>query len=70
MSPESQNTSELLLTPKQLSKRLSVPISWVREKSRKRARERDADPLPIVRLGKYVRFSWPEIQAWIERQKQ
>ena len=59
-----------LLTPKQLSKRLNLPVSWIREKSRKRARERDNDPLPLVRLGKYVRFDWNEVKCWIERQKQ
>lgn len=57
-----------LLTPEQLSEKLNVPPSWVREKTRERARIRDKDPLPVVRLGKYVRFSWPAVEAWLARQ--
>ena len=57
-----------LLTPAELAARLAVGKSWVREKCRIRGRLRDKDPLPCKRLGKYVRFSWPEIQAWLERQ--
>jgi predicted DNA-binding transcriptional regulator AlpA len=58
----------VLLTPQQLSERLSVPVSWIREKTRERARTRDEDPLPVVRLGKYVRFRWSDIEAWLQRQ--
>jgi excisionase family DNA binding protein len=61
-------TPGVLLTPEELAERLAVPQSWVREKTRERARIRDKDPLPVVRLGKYVRFSWPAVQAWLARQ--
>jgi excisionase family DNA binding protein len=57
-----------LLTPAQLAERLAVPVSWIREKTRKRARVRDEDALPVVRLGKYVRFRWSDVEAWLERQ--
>jgi hypothetical protein len=57
-----------LLTPAELAARLSVPASWIREKCRERARVRDKDPLPVVRLGKYVRFNWEEIAKWLARQ--
>jgi excisionase family DNA binding protein len=60
--------SVTLLTPQQLAERLAVPPSWVREKTRERARVRDKDPLPVVRLGKYVRFSWAAVEAWLGRQ--
>ena len=59
-----------LLTPEQLAEKLAVPQSWIREKTRERARQRDSDPLPVVRLGKYVRFSWPSVEAWLARQGQ
>jgi len=62
--------SSVLLTAEELAERLSVPPSWVREKTRVRSSLRDKDPLPVVRLGKYCRFKWSEIQAWLERQKQ
>jgi predicted DNA-binding transcriptional regulator AlpA len=57
-----------LLTPQQLAEKLAVPASWIREKTRRRARVRDSDPLPVVRLGKYVRFRWAEVEAWLARQ--
>jgi hypothetical protein len=57
-----------LLTPAELAARLAVPPSWIREKTRGRARQRDSDPLPVVRLGKYTRFSWPAVEAWLQRQ--
>ena len=46
----------------ELAKRWHVPESWVREQTRNRA----ADPLPCVRLGRYVRFEWdsPRLVAW------
>ena len=52
----------------QLAARLAVPQTWVREKTRERAQLRDKDPLPVVRLGKYVRFNWPDIEKWLARQ--
>jgi len=57
-----------LLTPQQLAERMAVPVSWIREKTRRRARVRDKDPLPVVRLGKYVRFRWSDIEEWLQRQ--
>lgn len=60
----------VLLTPAELAARLAVPQSWVREKTRERAQIRDKDPLPVVRLGKYTRFSWAEVEAWLARQSQ
>jgi hypothetical protein len=69
MTAKASESNAVLLTPKQLSERLNVPQSWIREKTRLRSRERDSDPLPVVRLGKYTRFAWQDILAWIERQK-
>lgn len=58
----------VLLNASQLATRLNVPTSWIREKTRLRARVRDADPLPAIPLGKYVRFRWEDVCAWLERQ--
>lgn len=69
LSVETKATAPaVLLTPAELAVRLAVPVTWVREKTRERARIRDKDPLPVVRLGKYVRFNWPEVEAWLGRQ--
>lgn len=50
---------------RELARRLTVPISWIRD----HVRSRSEDPLPHVHLGKYVRFLWgsPELELWIRR---
>jgi hypothetical protein len=53
-----------ILTPKELAKRLKVDVSWVYEKSRDRGKD-DANPLPVLRCGRYLRFSWPDVCAWL-----
>lgn len=68
LSNESSNA--VLLTPAQLSEKLNVPTSWIREKTRQRARVRDDDPLPVIRMGKYVRFRWSDVEAWLQRQSE
>jgi hypothetical protein len=54
----------------ELSKRLKVPESWIR--SRTRGRTPKAERIPCVRLGRYVRFEWgsPRLEAWLARQRQ
>lgn len=51
----------------ELALRLNVPTSWVYEQVRSRA----TDPMPHLRLGKYVRFQpdSPEFQEWLERHR-
>jgi hypothetical protein len=65
---EQRPTVAVLLTPAELAAKLSVPVSWIREKCRERARLRDKDPLPICRLGKYIRFRWSDVESWLGRQ--
>lgn len=66
-----QKTDAILLTPRELAERLSVPVSWIREKTRKRAQVRDeGNVLPCLRLGKYIRFRWSDVEAWLEKQSQ
>ena len=56
-----------VLTAKDLAARWRVPESWIREQTRSRS----ADPIPHVRLGRYVRFSWasPELASWWKRRQ-
>jgi hypothetical protein len=54
-----------LLTPEELAARLKVSKSWVFEQTRQRAKIRNKTPLPCIRLGKYCRFSWVAVCAWM-----
>jgi hypothetical protein len=51
----------------ELANRWRVPASWIREQTRQRA----VDPLPCVRLGRYVRFEWesPKLVAWWDKRR-
>ncbi len=53
---------EDIINPKELAARLKVPESWVFEKTRKRQK----NPLPAFRIGRYIRFSWSAVAAWLE----
>jgi excisionase family DNA binding protein len=54
-----------LLTVHEVADLLSVPVSWVYGRTRKRSLER----LPGIRLGKYWRFREGEVRAWVECQR-
>ena len=53
-----------LLTPEELAQRLKVPVGWVREKVRAR-KQGTAPRLPHFKAGKYLRFYWPAVSAWL-----
>src|ERR1700689_2278785 len=53
--------AEDILTPEDLAPRLKVPDSWVYEKTRGRCR----NPIPCLRLGRYVRFDWAAVATWL-----
>ncbi len=50
-----------LLTAEEVAVKLAVPVSWVYRAAR-------AGELPSVRLGRYVRFRWPDVVRWMEEQ--
>ncbi len=58
-----------LLTPAQLAERLQVKVSWVFEQTRQRSAVRNKAPLPCIRMGKYLRFHWPSVSAWLLENK-
>jgi excisionase family DNA binding protein len=64
-----QLDSRHILTPQELAERLKVPVSWIYENTRKRACIRQSDALPSIRMGKYLRFYWPEVEKWLERRQ-
>lgn len=54
-----------ILTPEELAARLKVRKSWVFERTRNRGRVRDKVPMPVIRMGGLVRFSWAQVSAWL-----
>ncbi len=61
------NGSLEVIDSKELGRRWCVPESWIREQTRSRA----VDPIPHVRLGRYVRFEWnsPDLLKWWNRRR-
>lgn len=56
-----------VIESEELARRWNVPESCIRDS----VRARSGDPIPCVRMGRYVLFEWgsPELQAWFERRK-
>jgi excisionase family DNA binding protein len=50
-----------LITVQELAKRLNVPVSWVYQRTRL-----GQEAIPHVKMGKYVRFNWQEVLAFLE----
>ena len=55
-----------LLTVEQLAEKLSVSKHWIYHQCTKKK-----NPLPKIKLGggSLNRFSWPEVQAWIQKNR-
>lgn len=53
-----------LLTVDELAIRLKIPKNWIYQQSRSRGRN-GRKPLPCLRCGRYLRFSWCEVCAWL-----
>ena len=60
---------EEILTPAQVAERLQVKPSWVYEQTRERTEVRNSDPLPHMKMGRYLRFDWEDVVVWLERRK-
>jgi hypothetical protein len=50
-----------ILTLSELAERLKVSQRWACEKSRRRC----LNPLPVIRIRRYLRFDWLEVSAWL-----
>ena len=57
--------TDALLTVHEVAEILKVPVSWVYEHTRPGCR----DPLPSIKVGKYLRFSAADILDFIERMR-
>jgi excisionase family DNA binding protein len=54
-----------ILTLSELAERLKVSERWVYEKTRRRSQ----NPLPTIRIGRYLRFDWISVSAWLRQQE-
>ena len=54
-----------ILTLAELAERLKVSERWVYEKTRRRS----PNPLPTIRIGRYLRFNWISVSAWLNEQE-
>ena len=61
--PASPIDSSQILTLDELAQRLKVSRRWVYEKSRRRC----LDPLPIIRIGRYLRANWLDVSEWLRQ---
>lgn len=50
-----------LFKPQELADFLGVPISFVYDRTCKRT----ADPIPHIKVGKYVRFDADQVEQWL-----
>ena len=59
------NAAGRLLRVQEVSEILQVPVSWVYDHTRRGCR----DPLPYLKLGKYVRFQAAAVQSYLEEMR-
>jgi len=58
------NVQPEILTPEETAELLRVSLTWLYEKSRRRQR----NPLPVHRIGRYLRYRRTEILQWFDEQ--
>jgi hypothetical protein len=54
-----------ILTLAELAERLKASQRWAYEKSRRRC----LNPLPAIRIVRYLRFDWTSVSAWLRQQE-
>lgn len=55
-----------LITISELSQKLKVPVSWLYM----RTRQSGENSMPVIRLGKLLRFRYDDIERWLENEQQ
>jgi excisionase family DNA binding protein len=58
------NVQPEILTPEETAELLRVSLTWLYEKSRRRQR----NPLPVHRIGRYLRYRRTEVLQWFDAQ--
>ncbi|MFY9743189.1 MAG: hypothetical protein WA252_01725 [Candidatus Sulfotelmatobacter sp.] len=67
LKPQAEQRIPALVTLQELAKLWALPVSWLFHHTRAGV----ADPLPIVRLGRYCRVDLgdPKLAAWLNRRR-
>ena len=52
-----------ILTLEEVAERLKVTPRFVYEKTRRTS----PNPIPVMRIGRFLRFHWPEVSDWLSR---
>lgn len=65
LKPESDHGEDALLTVQDTARLLKVSVTWVYE----HVRPGTEDRLPVVKLGKYLRFDRRDLQAYIDAKR-
>lgn len=52
---------EILMTIDDLSQKTQLPVSWFYS----RTRQTGPGSIPRLKLGKYLRFRWAEVEKWL-----
>ncbi len=58
-------STDQLITVKELSQRLNVPVSWIYQRTRL-----GQEAIPHVKMGKYVRFNLGEVVEFFKANPQ
>jgi len=53
---------EPILTPEQVAERLQIKARTVYELTRRRS----IRPMPVLKVGKYLRFRWSDVERWLD----
>ena len=56
-----------IMTIEQLAARLQVSERKIYELTRERNRRNQRHPLPLIRLGRSVRFKSEDVDAWLDK---
>lgn len=53
---------EPVLTPEQVAERLQIKAQTIYQLTRRRSLR----PMPVLKVGKYLRFRWSDIERWLD----
>lgn len=67
VNPQGPSVNDLdVMTGDELCAKLKIKKSFLYSP----ARRKGPDPIPAIRIGKYLRYRLPDVMAWIENQNQ